>query len=316
MAKTKYKELDYTYAVARLRALENNLLEANGLEKLLSAASADEAAKHLQTIGWKGGNFEEMLQSELEGLFSLIESLGGGEFLKTQRVKYDYHNLKVLIKSELTKQNGDNLIMNLGNIGADIIKNAVINRDYRLLSEDIKSAIALAYEQYARISDAQAVDIIFDGALFHEINEYVKELPEEKIPVLIKMQIDIHNIKTFIRVRKMGKSVGFIEKVTAAGGNIPREFYIENFNAPDNQDAGVFEHTPYRKVFSQDENLELSLDNMFMEEVKATRFGAFGIAPLAAYFWMKENEIRNVRIILICKNAGISEEAIRSRLRG
>lgn len=316
MAKTRYNELDYTYAVARLRALETHLIGTGELEKLLNASTADDAAKSLVSLGWKNGrDFEEMLYYELEGVFSLLESLGGGDFLKTQRVKYDYHNLKVLIKSELTKQDGDEILVDFGNIKASVMKSAVINRDYRELTEAMAEAIPLAYERYSRVADAQLVDIILDSALFKDMWDYAQSQPEGKILSLIKMQIDMYNIKTFVRVRKMGKTHGFIETVIAEGGDIPPGFYISRVNASMESDGGVFEKTPYAKAF-QGENLELELDNMFMEKVKGARLGAFGLAPLAAYFWMKENEIRNVRIILTCKNAGIDEDVIRKRLRG
>ncbi len=316
MAKT-YNELDYTYAVARLRSLEKKLLTTAELEKLINADNAAEAVKTLASLGWKSTeDFEELLHSELVGVFSLIEELGGASLLKVLRTKYDYHNLKAFIKGELTSQNSDGLVIDLGNIAAAKIKNAILNRDYRELSEHMQKAIPLSYEQYARIADAQLVDIIFDSALLAEMLEYAKAQPEEKFFSLIKIQLDMHNIKTFIRVRNMGRSHGFIERVIADGGNIPPEFYISKINSSSEGEGNIFDKTPYAAAFAADTNLERELDNMFLNKVKAIRQGAFGLAPLAAYFWMKENEIKNVRIILTCKRAGINEDAIRQRLRG
>lgn len=315
MAKKVYNEYDYACAVGRLRALENHLLTAGDFEKLLAAPNTEEAVNALISFGFEAADsFEEMIEKEVSNVFSLIESLGGREFLKTQRVKYDYHNLKVLTLAQLTKQNGDGLLIDLGNISVSTLKNAVISRDYRELYENMRSAVEGAYDVYARLKDPQLVDIVFDRAMFFDLLDYAKDLPEEKIQSLIKFQIDMHNIKAFIRVRRMKKEYGFIEKVIAFGGTISPDFYINNINAPD--EAGLFERTPFARAFNEGKSLEMNLDNMFMEKVKALKSGAFGMAPLAAYFFMKENEIRNVRIILTCKNAGIDEEAICNRLRG
>jgi len=317
MAKTTYNELDYTAAVARLRALETRLLGTGDYEKLLISPSSEEALKLLGSLGWKiADDYDKMLDSELAGVFDLIESLGGGDFLKTQRIKYDYHNLKALIKGELTKQSCDDLLVNLGTIKASYLKSAVLNRDYHTLTDAMRAAMPQAYEQYARVNDVQLVDMILDSAMFTDMLKFAETQPENKIQDLIRLQIDMHNIKTFVRVRKMNKSHGFIENALADGGTIPLSFFINQINIKAESEASIFERTPYAKAFAQGADLEFALDNLFMEKVKSVRLAAFGLAPIAAYYWMKENEIRNVRIILTCKKAGISIEAIRRRLRG
>lgn len=317
MARTAYNELDYAYAVARISALKKNLINAAGYEKLIGTTSAEDAEKTLANMGRRvSENYEGMLSDELRDLFALIESLGGGRFLMTQRVKYDYHNVKVLIKSELTKISADGILSDLGAIGKAAIKNAVLNRDYRIMPHEMKTAVVQAYEQYARIADVQLTDIIFDKALLGDMQRFAQEQPEQRITDLVKTQIDMHNIKTFVRVRRMGKSHGFIEKVIANGGHIPPGFYTSRISAAAEGEGAMFEGTPYSKGFAPDANLERELDNIFLDKVKKAGAGAFGLAPLAAYFWIKENEIRNIRIILTCKKAGIDPETIRRRLRG
>jgi len=317
MAKTTYNELDYTAAVARLRALETRLLTAADYEKLLNSPSAEDTVKQLGSLGWKtADDYEEMLDSELAGVFDLIESLGGGSFLKTQRIKYDYHNLKALIKCELTKQSCDDLLINFGIIKVSNMKSTVLNRDYHTLTDAMRAALPQAYEQYARVNDVQLVDMILDSAMFADMLKFAETQPENKILDLIRLQIDMHNIKTFVRVRKMNKVFGFVENALADGGTIPLSFFINQINLKAESEGSIFERTPYAKAFAQGADIEFALDNIFMEKVKSARLGAFGLAPVAAYFWMKENEIRNVRIILTCKRAGIGIEAIRRRLRG
>ena len=46
---------DYTYAVARIRALENNLLNQDDLNQLLSCPDEDEAVEWLLSRGWGDG---------------------------------------------------------------------------------------------------------------------------------------------------------------------------------------------------------------------------------------------------------------------
>ncbi|NLB80466.1 MAG: V-type ATPase subunit [Clostridiaceae bacterium] len=315
MFETAYNELDYAASVARIRSIEIRLLGRVELDKLISADTVSDSINSLANAGWKvSADYNEMLFDQLLALFALMEKLGAQEFLRTQRLKYDYHNLKVLIKSQLTNQQPrQELLMELGNITTSDMKNAVGNREYKIFSENTKQAILDAYDQYAKIADAQLIDIILDSAYFNDLSRYASEIPEEKTVELIKTQIDIHNIKTFVRMRKMDKIHGSMQKAIADGGNISYDFFINNINS-DNSNSILFEKTPYSSAFSGDD-FELVLDNYFLKKVKKAQKGAFGLAPLAGYFFIKENEIQNVRIILTCKNAELNYETIRSRLR-
>ncbi|MDR0406126.1 MAG: V-type ATPase subunit [Clostridiales bacterium] len=317
-----YHALDYTCAVARIAALETRLLGRGDYEKLLGAATAADAARLLEQFGYKASErFGDLLSDALSALFTLTQSLGGEDFLKIERLKYDYHNLKALVKKELTasEEAGDDLLSDLGGVSVAAMKSAVINREYRGLTDNMKRAAAQVYDQYARLADVQLTDILFDRALLGDMLMYAEKQPEPKILEIIKTRIDLYNIQTFVRVRKMAaadRAREFMRRAVAAGGKIPPGFYLGNIAAPPDGEAAVFERTAYASAFAAGENLERSLDNLLMEQVKTARRGAFGLAPVAAYFWLKENEIRNLRIILTCKNAGIDADAVKRQLRG
>lgn len=312
--KPAYNELDYTSAVAQIRAIEARLLEWVDFERLINADSLEEALNFLANAGWKTeGGYEEMLAKQLSGVFELIGSLGGEDFLKTQRLFYDYHNARVLTKAQLTGQQGLDVLIDLGNIPVQSLNAALLDGNYSQLSPNMAQAVSQAYEQYAKIKDLQLADIIFDNAYFSDLELYAQSLPDEKVRNLIKIQIDIYNIKTFVRVQETGNDLAFLQRVTARGGTIPYGFYINQFNS---DAASAFKSTPYAGTVSNCSDLELALDNYFMEKVRSVRTGAFGLAPLAAYFYTKENEIRNIRIVLTCKKAGIDKEVIRAGLRG
>ena len=42
---------------------------------------------------------------------------------------------------------------------------------------------------------------------------------------------------------------------------------------------------------------------------------AFGIEPLAAYYIAKEAEIKDIRILTVCKESGADNETITERMR-
>ena len=56
-------------------------------------------------------------------------------------------------------------------------------------------------------------------------------------------------------------------------------------------------------------------DDVIMELAEDARMLAFGSEPLAAYFIAKEAEIKNLRILSVCKEFGADKETITERMR-
>lgn len=56
-------------------------------------------------------------------------------------------------------------------------------------------------------------------------------------------------------------------------------------------------------------------DNRIIEAIKPQKMNPFSAGPLVAYVIARENEIKTVRIILTCKQNGMSDDSIRERIR-
>ena len=56
-------------------------------------------------------------------------------------------------------------------------------------------------------------------------------------------------------------------------------------------------------------------DDVIMELAETARMEAFGSDPLAAYYIAKEAEIKNIRILSVCKEFGADKETITERMR-
>ena len=270
---------DYAFAVANINTIYKKLLNSSAVERMLAAPTAQDATRVLVEMGWHDGeNIGEILKNEVTRTFEYIESLGGGAVAQLFRVKYDFHNLKVLVKSELSgAKSEDSLMIDNGNFKADDMKKYILERDFTNFSEETSAAIRECFENYGKLKDAQLVDIILDKAMFGELKRLAKAQEDPDIADIIAMLIDMHNIQTFERLKRMDKPTEVTAKAFVEGG----------------KDSAKY---------------ELYLDNARKEY--------FGIMPLYAYMAAKENELQNARIILICKNNGIENDVIRRSLRG
>ena len=114
------KDTDYLFLSARIRSLERNLLTAQRLEQLLQAPSAERCSQLLSDLGYDPIRDEATLQASLkkqrEDVFAELERfMPEKELLDVFRIKYDYHNIKVLLKAP---EGAERLLMDAGTIPA------------------------------------------------------------------------------------------------------------------------------------------------------------------------------------------------------
>ncbi len=104
--KVKIKDTDYLFLSAYIHARESRLVGKERLERMLEAKSPQDAFKVLEECGWapQGGadaaQLDQILADKREEAFSDMRNLAPDpKIVDLFRVKYDYHNAKVLIKS-------------------------------------------------------------------------------------------------------------------------------------------------------------------------------------------------------------------------
>ena len=103
----KIKDTDYLFLSTRIRALERSLLTRERMERMLEASTAAEAIKVLQECGYPEveevtvDSVNEMLSKVRERTFDdLYLFAPDRNIIDVFKIKYDYHNAKVLLKAE------------------------------------------------------------------------------------------------------------------------------------------------------------------------------------------------------------------------
>ncbi len=131
MAKT-IKDTDYLVISARVKALETGLLTAERMEQILDAKSDEDAGKLLQEWGYpqldprRPEAMDAALSAVREAtLADLAEGTPDARYIDLFKVKYDYHNVKALLKAEAVGTAPDRMLMDMGRVSTAELAEAV-----------------------------------------------------------------------------------------------------------------------------------------------------------------------------------------------
>lgn len=314
----------YAYAVARIRAKELALLNAQMLDSLMAAKTALDCVRLLAEKGWGTGDANQapydLLEAEREKtwvlLRELVEDMSVFDVFLLQN---DYHNLKAAIKLVYTNQDPVGVFSSGGTVKPDLIYDAVRERNYEALPEDMRAVAEEASLALAHTADGQLCDIMVDRAALEAIEKAGRKAGKGLIGEYAHLTVALANIKTAARCQKTGKTLDFIKKALCPCKGIDTDALaqaaVEGFEPL----LQYLESTPFdgaaealRVSFAQ---FERHADNAVMDLIRPQKYHSFTIEPLAAYLLARENELRMVRMILSAKINKLSEQSVRERLR-
>lgn len=326
--------MDYIQAVTRTRVLETKLLSRTRIERMVDAKDIEEVLKILGETEYsnaisgvnKPQDYEKILSFELKRIYKDMYEIAKDKIvLDLLALKYDYHNLKLLVKEKLLGKDFGELYIPIGIGDIQKVRTDYQANNFRDMDERFKVALQEVEKDFETNEDSQRIDIILDKHYFNHI--YQLSL-ETEIPLFINYTrdlIDFTNLRTLIRVKKQQKDMKFLEEVVVSGGNIGKDEIILSLN--DSIEAIVakfrsYDISPNLKLglesYQQTGRLsefEKQMDDYLMDLNKPSKFINFGPEPIFSYVIAKETEIKILRIIMVSKLNKLSPEDIRERLR-
>ncbi len=326
--------MDYGRSVVTVRVFEKRLLTKNRLDRMIESETPEEVLKLLGETEYSQSmsdiqnvqDYEKILKREIERVFSLIRELSNdSEIVDILSLKYDYHNLKVLLKSRLSGKDFTYLLMDAGTQKADKLKLKFDIKNYNDMPEEFILAIEEAEKDFAENKDSQKIDIIVDKYYYKNLLRIASKIDVPVITDYVEGLIDFQNLITLFRVKKQDRDMKFLENVIHTGGTIPKDKIIASLNDSPETIANKFKKeklggylTKGIESFSETgrlSELEKISDNYLMELNKDSKYVVFGPEPLFNYLVVKEREINAVRMIMVSKINNIDSAKIKERLR-
>ena len=291
------KDTDYLFLSARIRAMERRLLTAQRLEQLLTAPSVEACAQLLSEWGYAPVHDEPSLQAALsaqrEAVFADVSRfMPEAEVLDVFRLKYDYHNIKTLLKAP---QDAERLLIDAGTVPAETMrKKHAENGGWDFLPADMAAAADEAQRVLAETGSARSSDCILDRAYFARLEKLAADSHIPYLQDYVRAMIDAANLRSLIRTQRLGLDAGFLR-----GTAFAREAELGDEAAK----GGSL--TAFEKA----------CDDAVLRAAGAARRVPFGVEVALGYLAAKEAEWTAVRTVLSGRMAGVPAEALRERLR-
>ena len=327
-------ETEYTYAVGRIRELERGLLDRVLLDKMIEASDLTSSLNlliesDLSTYSfdiYNPADFEISLNKELLYTYKLIKDISPYPFLYYAfALNYDFHNLKVLVKSKYLNKKFTESLSEIGTINIKNLIMAIEEEKFTEIPVSFESAVRKTISEYNKLQDPEIIDLILDKERYGIISNILKNIEAPFLKKLIKINIDFNNIITSIRIKIRGEDKNFLKKMLIDDGNFNLKNIADMFDSPLSSWNTKFIKTDYEGVVEmglkgyQENNslieIERLRDNFILDFVKIGKFITFGVEPLIGFITAKENDIKNIRIILSGKLNKLSPSKIKERVR-
>ena len=319
----------YLCLSAMLRAREPKLLNNDRAARMLDAASFDEAARMLTDSGYP--DMSQMSAKELETSLSarrdeifaeLAKLVPDKAIVDVFKMKYDYHNAKVIIKAEAMGQDARRLMSASGRIEPDKLLETYNEDRLSQLPETFGAALEEAKSTLARTANPQLADFILDRAYFAELRAAALDLGCPFLDGYADILTDSTNLKSAVRTVRMGKGFDFMEEVLIPGGTVD----VGRIVAAGDKESitALYANSLLDRAAALGAeameggsmtDFEKACDNAVTAYLKRAKLVSYGPEAAIAYLAAVENEITAVRMILTGRLAGVSSESIRERLR-
>ena len=314
----------YTYAVARIRALEVSLFSNAVIEQLIACQSYEQCIQFLAERGWgdndTSADAERMLKREEEKIWQVMKELSI-DMKKFDVLSYPklFHNLKAAIKEVCTEDTGRDIYYEDAAVPGKEMLEIIREKDFGRLPGIMSSVSAEAYDTLLHTRDGQLCDIMIDRAALDAIYKAGMEAEDKIIRDYAESAVAVADIKIAVRSQKTAKTIEFMKRAMAECKSISvDQLSRAALNGPEairDYLAGTEYAGGAEALAESPSAFERWCDNRIIQTISPQKYESFTIGPVVAYVLARQNEIKTVRIILSGKRSELPDDSIRERVR-
>lgn len=321
----------YPFASVIIKSKEPGILGTDRILKLLACEDAAAAASLLAEWGYGGGEpegaggYERLISREMNDAYELVERISPDpETTDLFFLRHDYHNLKVLLKSEETGigANEKNLA-GFGTIAVAALLSAVAEKKYGSLTTHMRGALLELGRAFLLSSDLSLIDVTLDQAYADEIRERIRE-KKGFIKKYFFHMFDFENILILLRAREAKLSADLFSRALLPEGNLSKKELLKAYElAAEDLKSRLArgEHSDgigaaLDAYFSSGnlQALEKYRDDTLLGIAAGVKNDLFTIGPVVHYLVKKEREAKAVKMAMTAKLSGWKAEDVQKIL--
>lgn len=328
----------YGYATARIRGMERRLVDPGVLQRMLDAEDLSSALKILGETAYapwlvemkSERDFDQPISLEMFHCYEEVRKfVPDAEMLLLLRITYDFHNVKVLLKSMLRHRRGQprrwDLLTNLASYETDGLLTAIESEDYRLLPYGLSRVMEDCLSVWDQTQDIVEVEKRLDAQLFRSLGELAKATAFPGVLRWFRARVDAENLRNLLRLKRTGEDGAKIVSFMHEGGHVSQERLVELMGEPVESWSRVLHYTDVAPYLVEIEDqagsegmlvvLEKALDDYITGTLAKFSYTPFAPENILRFLWSKEMETKNVRIVLVSKTSGMDRDMVRKVLR-
>lgn len=331
---TTNSQEEYGYACARIRELEKGLLNKDIIKKMIDSPDLGSSLKVLVENNLCEYTFENtethsinlVLDNILKRTIDIVNEISPYPYLfHLFKWKYDFHNLKVLLKAKVLNKEGPYPLYSIGNICSNGLSSAVFEGKYQLIPVKFERILKQAETEYLKSESLQLMEIILDQGYYEIIFEQLEEINQVFLFYFYKTELDLlnFNIACRCKIRDIKKSK--LAEILINYGHLSMQKVIDIYDNSIPSWPNNFQKTEYFSIFEegirywmQEKSLlklEQLSDDFLLNLLKIGKYTTFGLESIIAYYYAKENDLKNIRIISNGKRYGFSDNIIQKYIR-
>ncbi len=319
-------QTQYIYSASRANTLAQYLLTKTDIDRLLVADAGDDLQSalketYLAPYVLQDADIAVAIEATLIEAKKLLHRIApDGDMLRVLWLQYDVHNLRVFAKAQAIGKGFADVAQFVSARGIydpaylyAMADRSELNRLQMSWQESYTEAV-----RHATVGDIDQVDGVFDQLFFATATRIAERFKDPFIRKYVRAIVDLYNLKARLRAATYDQikfSPVFItggtfaereietkEQVLVAfaqlGGEAFWRIAIEQFAATGNTT-----------------HIDARADEYLVDMSKQASFDMFSSASLVLFYLQSRQSAANVRTIVVGKNSGMSEAAIRSNLR-
>jgi len=277
--------------------------------------------------------FDRVIDSELiAACDDLACFVPDKELIEIYRMPYDFNNVKVILKSLFkVKENGErryDLLSGLGGVNPEKLVMAIEGDEYAFLPYKLEGVIPRCLALWDQSKNPKQAETLLDAHMFESMLAAAgildAKLKTSNVVRWVRHKIDAENLRNAVRLQRMNydhaSALPFLHK----GGTISSDNVAKLMGEPLEAWSKSLSHAGIGTALepAQDKTdiqaalsgVSKALDDYLIRVLDTAKYNSTAPENVILYLLRKEEEARNLRIVLVCVANGLNRDFARRLL--